>query len=322
MQIIPVFFSIDDAYAPFLAVTIASIKDNASPHYAYRIHILTDNLSEENRLRLSSLAAPGFEITFVPLAEKLAHMGADARLRRHCFQAFSSLAIYFRLFIPQLFPQYDKGIYLDADIVVPGDLSRLWEEPLGNALIGACADYSIQHIAPFMRYIDRYVGVDHRNYVNSGVLLLNMKRLREVDMAGRFLRWMNRYHFPTVAPDQDYLNALCWNAIHYLDPNWNAMPGDRVREFENPQIIHFNLNTKPWLNEKVPGDEVFWKYAAHSGFEAEIRARRSAFLRDPGAMRRYNEGIDALVRMAVALTPSATSFRTIIKSRQELRLCS
>lgn len=205
--------------------------------------------------------------------------------------------------------------------MVPGDISRLWEEPLGNNLIGACADYSIQHIAPFMRYIDQYVGVDHSNYVNSGVLLMNLKRLRQLDMAGRFLQWMKRYNFATVAPDQDYLNALCWGAIHYLDPNWDAMPNERIRSFDNPQIIHFNLGAKPWLNESVPYDDVFWKYAAQSGFEAEIRARRTAFLQDPEAVARYQGGIDGLIRMAVELTTRRTSFRSIITTRKEFRLC-
>ncbi len=321
MQTIPVFFSIDDAYAPFLAVALASIKENASPRYAYHIHILNDNLSEESRSRLKPLEESNFTLEFVSLTDRLSRFMADSRLRNHRFQAFSSLSIYFRLFIPELFPQYDKGIYLDADIVVPGDISRLWEEPLGNNLIGACADYSIQHIAPFMRYIDQYVGVDHRNYVNSGVLLMNLKRLRQLDMAGRFLQWMRRYNFATVAPDQDYLNALCWGAIHYLDPNWDAMPNERIRSFDNPQIIHFNLGAKPWLNESVPYDDVFWKYAAQSGFEAEIRARCTAFLQDPEAVARYQGGIDGLIRMAVELTTRRTSFRSIITTRKEFRLC-
>ena len=202
-----------------------------------------------------------------------------------------TISRYFRLFIPALFPQYDKGIYLDSDIVVPGDISQLWEEPMGDRLIGACADYSIQHIAPFMRYIDRYVGVDHRNYVNSGVLLLNMRRLRQVDLCGGFLRWMQRYGLETVAPDQDYLNALCWGCIHYLDPQWDAMPSERISILDNPQIIHFNLGAKPWLNESVPYDDIFWHYADAAGVGDEIRERRKEFLQDPSAMKRYQKRI-------------------------------
>ena len=282
--VIPVFFSVDDAYAPFLAVALNSIRSNASSRYAYRIHILSDDLSRSNRKRLSRFAGEGFEILFVPLTRRLRRFGVASRLKNH---RFSSLTIFFRLFIPELFPQYDKAIYLDSDIVVPGDLSRLWEEPLGDCLVGACADYSTLHIPQFTRYIDAYVGVDHRNYVNSGVLLMNLDRLRKEDMAGRFLSWMEKYHFATVAPDQDY----------------------------------FNLATKPWLCESVQYEDVFWEYALSSGYEREIRARREAFLRDPGKRARYEEGIAGLVRLAGELTERQDSFRYIISSRREFRLC-
>ena len=322
MQTIPIFFSVNDAYAPFLAVALNSIKENASPRYTYRIHILNDDISAENRRKLSVFDSENFQIRFVSLSGKLSTLDAGGKLSSHRFGAFSSLTIYFRLFIPALFPQYDKAIYLDSDIVVPGDISRLWEEPLGNNLVGACADYSIQHIAPFMRYIDEYVGVDHRNYVNSGVLLLNMRRLREVDLAGRFLDWLGKYGLETVAPDQDYLNVLCWDSIHYLDPTWDAMPSERISFLEDPQIIHFNLSAKPWLNESVPYDDVFWKYARRSGYYATIRRRQMAFLEDSEAVERYKGGIDGLIKMAVELTAAPVSFKSLISSRKELRLCS
>ncbi len=320
--IIPIFFSVNDAYSPFLATAIHSIRENASPDFRYHIHILTDDISEENRRKLSALGAEDFGIEFHPLSRLLRSLPAVEKLSQHCFGAFSSLTIYFRLFIPELFPQYDKGIYLDADLVVPGDISRLYREPLGRRLVGAVADYSIQKIAPFMQYIDEYVGVDHKNYVNSGVLLLNMKRLREVDLSGRFLSWVEKYGLETVAPDQDYLNALCWDGIHYLDPDWNAMPSECLSSMDNPQIIHFNLASKPWLNEQVPYDQVFWKYAAGTGYEAEIKDRRRAFLQDSAAVKQYKGAVRRLIRMAARLTRSERSFRSLIEKGQELRLCS
>lgn len=306
MQTIPIFFSVDEHYVPYLAVALKSIKDNASGRYLYHIHILNDNISKDSKASLSDFQSDNFKVEFHSLTRRLKCLDG---LRSHRFKAFSSLSIYFRLFIPVLFPQYDKGIYLDADIVVPGDISWLWEEPLGDKYIGAVADYSIQHIGPFMKYIDEYVGVDHRLYVNSGVLLMNLKALRDNDITGKFLRWLSEYSLGTVAPDQDYLNALCEHHIQYLDPCWNCMPGGSVTSFDNPQIIHFNLAAKPWLNESVPYDEVFWKYAVESGYYDEIKARRTAFLTNANAVKAYREGIDALIRMATELTHSTVSFR-------------
>ena len=319
--VIPIFFSVNDAYAPYLAVALTSLCGNASPKYQYRIHILSDDLSRRNRDRLSRIGNERFEISFLPLSRRLRRYGVAPRMKRHRFGAFASLTIYFRLFIPALFPQYDKAIYLDSDIVVPGDISRLWETPLGDCLVGACADTSIGNIPQFSRYIDEYVGVDPRKYVNSGVLLMNLARLREEDIAGKFLSWMEKYRFATVAPDQDYLNALCCGSIRYLDPSWNTMPAEGTIISEHPQIIHFNLATKPWLCESVRYEEVFWEYAVSSGYESVIRARRSAFLGDPSARQRYEDGIAGLIRMAVDLTEARNSFREIITTRREYRLC-
>lgn len=319
---IPIFFSVNDAYSPFLATAISSIRDNASTDYSYHIHILTDDISEKNRKKLSRLSREDFRIAFYPLSERMRALPGVQSLQEHCFGAFASLTIYFRLFIPELFPQYDKAIYLDADLVVSGDISRLYEERLGNKLLGAVADSSVQKIAPFVRYIDEYVGVDHRHYVNSGVLLLNCRRLREENLSGRFLEWVRRYGLETVAPDQDYLNALCCYGIHYLDPAWNAMPSADMQHVDNPQIMHFNLATKPWLNETVPYGQVFWKYAVSSGYWREIRARRKAFLQDPDARGQYEEGITRLIHMAGRLCGSKVSFRSLIQTRQALRLCS
>ena len=107
--VVPIFFSVNDAYSPFLATAIASIQDNASDKYTYRIHILTDDISEENRSRLQQLAAPGFELEFFPLSSRIKALPGVSALEKHCFGAFASLTIYFRLFIPVLFPPVRQG---------------------------------------------------------------------------------------------------------------------------------------------------------------------------------------------------------------------
>ena len=100
------------------------------------------------------------------------------------------------------------------------------------------------------------------------------------------------------------------------------MPSECLPNLEDPQIIHFNLASKPWLNEHVPYEDVFWKYAAQSGYEADILARREQFLMDAKAVSRYKGAIKKLIAMAVRLTASEQSFRSLIDTRMELRLCS
>ena len=317
--VIPIFFSVNDARSPFLATAICSIKANASMCYAYHVHILYDTLSPENREKLSRLADDDFVIEFDLLAERFASL---PEVQRRNLTADVPLDVYFRFFIAELYPQYDKAICLDTDVLVPGDISLLFEEYLGAKLLGAVVDYSIQKIAPLMHYVDKYLGVDHQNYVNSAVILLNCKGLRSARLAARFLDLAMNDGLETVAADQDYLNVLCVSGIHYLDPDWNAMPSDCLCQLDNPQIIHFNITAKPWLNETVPFDNLFWEYAALSGYEAEIRARRRAFLQDSAAVKNYRDVVKQLMHKAARLTQAPDSFRTRTIVPQELRLCS
>jgi lipopolysaccharide biosynthesis glycosyltransferase len=238
-QKIPIFFSVDEKNVPYLAVALNSIRENASPRYLYDIHIVINSLTSSSRARLSAFQSTNFTIEFNSLTQS----------------HFSPL------FIPALFPQYDKGIYLDADVIVPGDISWLWEEPLGNKYLGAVEDYT--------------------NCICSGVLLMNLKAMRENDITGNYLHWLSDCSQGAVTPVQDCLNAICGHNIQYLDPCWNCIPSDTVFNFDNPLIIHYSLASKPWLNETVPYDELYWHYAKDSGYYDEIRARRTAFLFGP-----------------------------------------
>ena len=83
-------------------------------------------------------------------------------------------------------------------------------------------------------------------YINSGVLLLNMKAFREEHFTEHFLNVMNKHYFACIAPDQDYLNMICRDRILYLDETWNAMPKDHQYDAEKtdsspigPTIICF-----------------------------------------------------------------------------------
>ena len=171
--VIPIFFTANDAQSPFVATALCSIKENASPDYTYQVHILFDDISEDNQNRILALAEAGFCIEFNPLAACLPLLPGVQTLPQSNPGAYATLTNNLCFFIPDLFPQYDKAVCLDIDLVVTGDISCLYREYLGTKLVGAVVDSSIQKVSPVLRYIDTYIGVDHQNYVNSGVLLLN-----------------------------------------------------------------------------------------------------------------------------------------------------
>ena len=101
------------------------------------------------------------------------------------------------------------------------------------------------------------------------------------------------------------------------------MPSETTSSFVNPQIIHFNLSSKPWLNESVPYSDLFWHYAARSGFYGRIRQTWQEYLCNADAKKKYCSEIDALIQLAAELCEEKVSFRSLANQmRQRVRLCS
>ena len=267
-NLIPIFFTIDDEYAKYVSCAIHSMIENSSKEYNYKIYILHQNLNEKNKQKLSLLQNENFEIEFREMKEGLESITDRAENKLRC--DYFTLTIYFRLFIPEMFPEYDKGIYIDSDIIVPGDISNLYNLELGDNLIGASTDNSIQNIPELINYMENAIGVKKHEYINSGVLLMNLKEMREKEFSKEFLKRLNKYHFDSVAPDQDYLNAMCHGKILYLDESWDAMPNDNREPLKNPNLIHYNLFQKPWCYDDIQYEDYFWKYAKKSNYYNDI----------------------------------------------------
>lgn len=268
---IPIFFASDDNYLPFLAVSIKSLIENSSPSYHYVIHILNNGLNAKRVAPILDLKRENVEIRTVDVSHSLAPIAERLNLRD-----YYTVSIYFRLFIASMFPQYHKALYLDADIAINGDISKLYETPLGNHLVAAVSDDIIGSCRDYRLYAQEAIGVPYRCYFNSGVLVMNLDQFRLQKIEQKFVYLLTTYHFNTVCPDQDYLNLLCRDRVLYLDKGWNKMSID-THYNGVPNLIHYNMFYKPWLYRRVAYGEYFWKYAAMTPFEAELRAMQKGF---------------------------------------------
>lgn len=312
---IPIFFTIDDKYAPYLDVALHSLIANASKDYKYHIIVIHQELSKENKKRLAENADQQFSIEFYQMNDGLDKITdrIENRLRHNTF----TLTIYFRIFIAEMFPQYDKGIYIDSDIVVPGDISKLYQIELEDNLIGACADHSIEKNETLMQYLENVVGVERHEYINSGVLLMNLKEMRKKEFSKRFLELLCTYHFDSVAPDQDYINAMCNGKIHYLEETWNTMPTEGRKILENPNLVHYNLFMKPWSYD-IPYDHYFWEYAKQSSYYEELAANKENYTDEQ--KKEDMEGLGILVNRAHEMLHFEVTFKKVMESGEKVRI--
>lgn len=263
---IPIFFTVDNIYIPFLAVTLQSLVDNITEEYKYSIKILHTNVSEENKKLIFKFERENVDIEFVDLNYYIEKI-KDKLYTRDYYTSTT----YFRLFLPELYPQYDKVLYLDSDIVILKDVAQLYNTEIGTNLVAAVPDDIIQNNKVFQEYVEKVVGVaSYKRYFNAGVLLMNLDELRKFNFQDKFMYLLETVKFKVIQ-DQDYLNRLCKGRVKLLDAGWNRMPmTDNDIKIEDIKLIHYNYVYKPWHFDDILYQDIFWSYAKKTEFYEKI----------------------------------------------------
>ena len=193
-EIIPIFFAVDDKYVPFLAVTLQSLLNNASQENYYVIKILYTNMSEESKEKISKYTRENVNIEYVDLNYYIEKIKEKLYTRD-----YFSMTTYFRLFISNLYPQYNKAIYLDCDIVLLKDIAELYNIDIGDNLLGAVPDDIIQKNEVFQEYVEKVVGVaNYKTYFNAGMLVMNLDELRKFQFQEKFLYLLENIKFSVI----------------------------------------------------------------------------------------------------------------------------
>ena len=268
-------FAVDDNYAPFLCVALRSIIDNASTDYYYKVYILNTGLCEDNKKRIVSIAeelSDDLSVDYVDVADRM-----DAIKDKTALRDYYTNTTYYRIFIPSLFPQYDKILYLDSDMVFLDDISKLYNVDLGDNIFAAIHEEAMSTFDAFGVYSEQFLGVERMRYFNAGLLVINAVEYRKADVENAFINLMTEHKF-RVAQDQDYLNVVCKDRITYLDVGWNKTPiPDMTFDDKDVKVIHYKLNFKPWHYENVRYEEPFWQYAKKTPYYNDLIKMREEY---------------------------------------------
>ena len=277
-EVIPVFFAVNDNYAPYLGVAIKSMLENLNRKYFCKIHVLITSLSEEHTEKLKEVVSAysrNASIVFVDVAKECKKMAGMFHMRDYYSQE-----TYFRFFISPLFPEYDKVVYLDCDIVVVGDVSELYNQDIGDKMVAAAVEEVVYLDDDLGFYSERCLGVPWKEYFGAGILVINSKLFREERVEEQFVDLLRKYKF-TVAQDQDYLNVICLERVHLLNLGWNKTAFVNQDFNDNDlKIVHYKMSWKPWLNDDVTYENYFWKYAESSPFFDEIMEVKRTYTDD------------------------------------------
>lgn len=298
--LVPVVSAIDRNYVPIYSVFLASFLEHTSPDREYELILLTDNVPASAICALQAQTQG-----YVNVALRTIDMSA-CRVPNFSVHDKYTKATFFRLMVPELLVEYDRALYLDADIVVLGDVAELFDAHR-EELAAAVLDFEMQGMLsdpvyhmPFCpmydgyEYLVKYCGMEPSqtaSYFNAGVLALNLQEIRRCKRTEACLELLNTKPFAYV--DQDILNLAFGGHVQTLPYEWNfvANPNpkivftqklleERERASAHIRLLHF-AGPQPWREARVIAyEEYFWFYARKSMYyEALLRQKQDAQIR-------------------------------------------
>ncbi|WP_082252863.1 glycosyltransferase [Bacillus sp. FJAT-27251] len=243
----------NNTYAKHLAVMLNSLLKNKKSRNPIKIYVIDSNISKENKLQLK-------KITKKYKAKIFFKRVNPALYSEFPTYAYVTQETYYRISIPDFFKKTDKVLYLDSDIIVKGDITKLWKTDISQYYLGAVEDPWIKTGDP--RNEDLLMPSDSK-YFNAGVLLINLKKWRKHRIKNKIIEFIKTYSSNIKYCDQDALNAVLYDQWLPLDSKWNFQtphlsdPSLKIK----PAIIHYTGDNKPWISYSThPLKKIYLKY--------------------------------------------------------------
>lgn len=259
----------DNNYAPYSTVVIASILDH-NENAEITFHLLHTDLTAERCATIKSWVESfkGKKVCFYQMKKETF---ADFPIDEHTYLDYGA---YIRLYLGDCLEQIDKVLYLDCDIIVNNSLADLWDTDMTGYAVAGVRD----RINDYIRVYNRLGYPMSEGYINSGMMLINLKKWREDDFFKKTQRLACEKGASVLKNhDQDIINAIYHGQILMLPFRYNLLEYylyveewlylDRkyypeiVEACKNPAIIHFCMPQKPWHYECInPFKDLYYKY--------------------------------------------------------------
>ncbi len=311
-QPIQIFYACDDNFVKYTIVSLHSMQKNASKDFKYHVHILHTEISDEMKNRVLEMKNDNFEIFFDDVTEYLTSISDKLPIRD-----YYSKTTYYRLFIAEMFPEYDKAIYIDSDTIVQGDISELYKINIDDAYVGACHEQAMLQEDVYGTYVEKVVGVPRYNFFNAGMLVINCDRFRIRFVLDKFIEYLHMYNF-VVTQDEDYLNLICKDHVYWLDQRWNTeIFGEIGFPIEQAKIIHYIMTNKPWHYSDCPYADIFWSYAKETTVYEMILSELNAYTDEERERDRISG--ERLMQTAISETNREDNFLNMMNASKRAK---
>ncbi|MGN0417951.1 glycosyltransferase family 8 protein [Anaerostipes faecalis] len=273
-----ILISVNSKYVGKACTTLFSLTlYNSVPIHVYLLNSRL-NFSEVNMMR-NTLNKYSIHLTEINMDS--IHLFDNLTLGNSHF----SREMYYRIVAHLVLPsEMDRILWLDADIIINGDVTQFYYQELNNIPIVVSADS--QNDSELIRKCKKNIGMtEDECYFNSGVMLLNLKYIREkinmelIDHTCKILANKLTY------PDQDILNYIYRDSkkvVDWREYNYQVCGGIGVNyaECSRAKIIHYTSEKKPWdYKYQNIYTEFYWRIRIREGFveEYELVQKKAYF---------------------------------------------
>ena len=278
-QKISVAYGLDNKYTYPTLVSMISILENASKYTFYTFYLLVEKneFKNENKEKFMHLEEK-YNRCKVNIVELTNEKLSNARTNRY------PVAAYYRLLLAKIIPDLNRIIYLDGDTLIFTDLTEMINLEMNKNIILGFVDNSYKKAEQFR--IKTY------KYVTSGVLLINLKKMRKENISQKFFDFIDNNKKELAQEDQTVINIVLHERIDLLPPKfgiWNFLNEESVlihnyygnkklgvqaysdeeilKGWQQPSILHF-VRAKPWKKKTKYTHNFFhekwWDYAKKS----------------------------------------------------------
>lgn len=314
-------YDADGRYSKFTGTTMLSLFENTSANVT--VHILHDNtLTQDNREKFIYLAGRyGQVVKFYNVEKLCADKIAEMVLMAPAVKTSRlTVGAMYRLLIPQLLPpELDKCIYLDSDIVVNLNIAELWRVDPIDKPFAAVAEIEIDREIFVTTFTNHYLTanglVSLNDYLNSGVLLMNLKILRDMEeiiRAGIAFCGKN----PQLGYfDQDILN-YCFSKEYLKLPvafNTFVLHSRKILEPPRRKIYHYTYGQRSFgMDMNDPFNRLWMNYFIKTPwFDEDSIGRIYACIQRmyvESVRKRHAESRQALIQLSAIMSGKTRAF--------------
>lgn len=259
-----VLYTCDNNYAWLMGISLISLFKKNKDIKDIDVFFIAENLDVENRAKIEQIASE-YERTV-----KIIDVDVTTFNLSNNFISLSRwpLSAFSRLYSANLLPtDIDKVLYIDCDTIINENISQLYDTDMKDKVFCGVKE------CISTKYKTNIGLTKKSNYINAGVMLINLKLLRKENIAKLIDDFVKKYNQLICYADQDVLNGIFSNRIGILNPGYNVMTIDKVRTYkeimrlrkpyefyskeeilnaiENPKIIHYTTNLdviRPWYS--------------------------------------------------------------------------